>query len=224
MKKRKKRIKIKGLIKLILFLALVGGILYFLYNLCDTSIKNIYISGNNYLLDQDIIELANLDNYPDFYTTSSNSIEKRIKKNPFIKDVKVKKRLFQKLNIEIEEKRALFIYDDNIYFDDKSSSNNDLSINLPILINYTPDVKFDSLIKKMTKIDFEVLEKVSEIKYDPNEYDEDRFLLYMNDSNLVYLTLTKFDYLNKYNDAVTKLEGKKGILYLDSGNYFEILG
>lgn len=224
MKKRKKRIKIKGLIKLILFLALVGGILYFLYNLCDTSIKNIYISGNNYLLDQDIIELANLDNYPDFYTTSSNSIEKRIKKNPFIKSVKVKKRLFQKLNIEIEEKRALFIYDDNIYFDDKSSSNNDLSINLPILINYTPDVKFDSLIKKMTKIDFEVLEKVSEIKYDPNEYDEDRFLLYMNDSNLVYLTLTKFDYLNKYNDAVTKLEGKKGILYLDSGNYFEILG
>ena len=224
MKKRKKRIKIKGLIKLILFLALVGGILYFLYNLCDTSIKNIYISGNNYLLDQDIIELANLDNYPDFYTTSSNSIEKKIKKTPFIKSVKVKKRLFQKLNIEIEEKRALFIYDDNIYFDDKSSSNNDLSINLPILINYTPDVKFDSLIKKMTKIDFEVLEKVSEIKYDPNEYDEDRFLLYMNDSNLVYLTLTKFDYLNKYNDAVTKLEGKKGILYLDSGNYFEILG
>ena len=224
MKKRKKRIKIKGLIKLILFLALVGGILYFLYNLCDTSIKNIYISGNNYLSDQDIIEIAKLDNYPDFYTTSSNSIEKRIKKNPFIKSVKVKKRLFQKLNIEIEEKRALFIYDDNIYFDDKSSSNNDLSINLPILINYTPDVKFDSLIKKMTKIDFEVLEKVSEIKYDPNEYDEDRFLLYMNDSNLVYLTLTKFDYLNKYNDAVTKLEGKKGILYLDSGNYFEILG
>ena len=223
MKKRKKRIKIKGLIKLILFLALVG-VLYFLYNLCDTSIKNIYISGNNYLSDQDIIEIAKLDNYPDFYTTSSNSIEKNIKKNSFIKDVKVKKRLFQKLSIEIEEKKALFIYDNKIYFDDKSSSNNDLSINLPILINYTPDVKFDSLIKKMTKIDFEVLEKVSEIKYDPNEYDEDRFLLYMNDTNLVYVTLTKFEYLNKYNDAVTKFEGKKGILYLDSGNYFEILG
>lgn len=224
MKKRKKRIKIKGLFKLILFLALVGGGLYFLYNLCDTSIKNIYISGNGYLSDQDIIEIANLDTYPDFYTTSSNSIEKMIRKNPFIKDVKVKKRLFQKLNIEIIENKALFIYNDKIYFDNGKSSNNDLSINLPILINYTPDVKFESLIKKMTKINFEVLEKVSEIKYDPNEYDEDRFLLYMNDSNLVYLTLTKFDYLNKYNDAVTKLEGKKGILYLDSGNYFEILG
>ena len=224
MKKRKKRIKIKGLFKLILFLALVGGVLYFLYNLCDTSIRNIYISGNDYLSDQDIIEIANLDTYPDFYTTSSNSIEKMIKKNPFIKDVKVKKRLFQKLYIEIIENKALFIYNDKIYFDNGNSSNNDLSINLPILINYTPDVKFESLIKKMTKINFEVLEKVSEIKYDPNEYDEDRFLLYMNDSNLVYLTLTKFDYLNKYNDAVTKLEGKKGILYLDSGNYFEILG
>ena len=70
--------------------------------------------------------------------------------------------------------------------------------------------------------DMEVLKKISEIKYDPNEYDEDRFLLYMNDQNYVYVTLTKFDLLDKYNETVKKLNGKKGILYLDSGNYFEI--
>ena len=44
----------------------------------------------------------------------------------------------------------------------------------------------------------------------------------MNDSNLVYVTLTKLEYLNKYNEYVKKLEGKTGTLYLDSGNYFEI--
>ena len=28
--------------------------------------------------------------------------------------------------------------------------------------------------------------------------------------------------INKYNEMIEKFEGKKGILYLDSGNYFQI--
>jgi hypothetical protein len=44
----------------------------------------------------------------------------------------------------------------------------------------------------------------------------------MNDGNLVYITVSKTDLLNKYLNIVKKLNNKKGILYLDSGNYFEI--
>ena len=44
----------------------------------------------------------------------------------------------------------------------------------------------------------------------------------MNDGNEVYVTITKLDLLNKYIDIVKKLDNKNGILYLDSGNYFEI--
>ena len=44
----------------------------------------------------------------------------------------------------------------------------------------------------------------------------------MNDDNYVYITLTKLDLINKYNETLEQLEGKKGILYLDSGNYFKI--
>ena len=52
-------------------------------------------------------------------------------------------------------------------------------------------------------------------------YDEDRFILYMNDSNRVYINLPKFKNFNDYDKMVTKFEGKTGKLYLDSGNYFE---
>ena len=58
--------------------------------------------------------------------------------------------------------------------------------------------------------------------YSPTKYDEDRFILYMNDSNRVYINLPKFKSFNKYDEMVTKFEGKTGRLYLDSGNYFEI--
>ena len=46
-------------------------------------------------------------------------------------------------------------------------------------------------------------------------------MLYMIDGNYVYATLTRFDSVNYYNDIYPTLGGKKGILYLDSGNHFQ---
>ena len=45
----------------------------------------------------------------------------------------------------------------------------------------------------------------------------------MTDGNYVYLTLTKFTQLNYYEDVLEKIGGQKGILYLDSGNHFQIM-
>ena len=44
----------------------------------------------------------------------------------------------------------------------------------------------------------------------------------MNDGNYVYINLYKFLNLNKYIEIVKNFGNKKGIIYLDSGNYFEI--
>ena len=44
----------------------------------------------------------------------------------------------------------------------------------------------------------------------------------MVDGNYVHITLSKIEKINKYNSIVNELEGKKGIIYLDSGDYVEI--
>ena len=74
----------------------------------------------------------------------------------------------------------------------------------------------------MSQVKDDALSKISDIEYQPNEFDKDRFLLYMDDGNMVYLTLTKFKMINRYNEVLSQLEGHKGILYLDSGNHFKI--
>ena len=76
----------------------------------------------------------------------------------------------------------------------------------------------------MIKIDKDILLKISHIEYSPNEVDKERFLLYMTDANYVYITLSKIEKINKYNSIVQELENKKGIIYLDSGDYVEIKG
>ena len=90
------------------------------------------------------------------------------------------------------------------------------------MVGDIPPAKYNSFVRQMKKIETSVLKEVSEIYYKPTEIDEDRFLLAMNDGNYVYLTLTKFNYLNYYDNMLLEFNGRKGVLYLDSGNTFQI--
>ena len=74
----------------------------------------------------------------------------------------------------------------------------------------------------MTLVNKSILSKISEIEYTPSTIDKEKFLFLMNDGNYVYITLSKIDLINTYNEIYPTLEGKKGILHLDSGNHFEI--
>ncbi len=220
--KKKIRIRILPIIIIIFILTLLSGSVYLLSLI---PIKNIYISGNNYLKDQEIIELAKIENYPSFLKTRTKDMKKNIKKSPYVKSVTIKKKILGIVEIQIEEYNILFRKEENnkIVLEDKEELIDNEKYQVPILLNYIPDTKYDSFIKGMNQVTPSIKNQISEIRYYPNTQDEDRFLLYMNDGNYVYLTLTKFKQVNYYEDVLEKLDGKKGILYLDSGNHFKIM-
>lgn len=220
--KKKIRIRILPIIIIIFILTLLSGSVYLLSLI---PIKNIYISGNNYLKDQEIIELAKIENYPSFLKTRMKDMKKNIKKSPYVKSVTIKKKILGIVEIQIEEYNILFRKEENnkIVLEDKEELIDNEKFQVPILLNYIPDTKYDSFIKGMNQVTPSIKNQISEIRYYPNTQDEDRFLLYMNDGNYVYLTLTKFKQINYYEDVLEKLDGKKGILYLDSGNHFKIM-
>lgn len=195
------------------------------YYLSKEPIKNIVVLGNTYISDEEIIETAKIDNYPSFVTTLSSSIKNRLKKNPIIKDVNVKKSLGYVLTIEIEEYKVFFnIRSSNEYMLDNGDKLSVLSYNIdvPILINYVPDERLEKLTKKFNNVNYDTIMKISEIEYTPTDYDQERFLFYMRDGNEVYVTLNKIKEFGNYSKIKSQLGKKKGILYLDSGNYFEI--
>ncbi len=220
--KKKIRIRILPIIIIIFILTLLSGSVYLLSLI---PIKNIYISGNNYLKDQEIIELAKIENYPSFLKTRTKDMKKNIKKSPYVKSVTINKKILGIVEIQIEEYNILFRKEENnkIVLDDKEELIDNEKFQVPILLNYIPDTKYDSFIKGMNQVTPSIKNQISEIRYYPNTQDEERFLLYMNDGNYVYLTLTKFKQINYYEDVLEKLDGKKGILYLDSGNHFKIM-
>jgi len=220
-KNKKKKIKIK--FKFIFFLILLICLIVLgIYYISGIKITNIYISGNDYLKDQEIIELANIQDYPPVLKNSSFELEKKLKDNIYIKDAKVTKKKFTQVFITIEENRPLFY---NLLTMKTVLLDNQITIdrfNIPVLINNIPDRMYQDFINKMAEIDVDILNKISEIKYIPDEVDDERFLLSMTDYNYVYLTLNKFESINNYNDIIKQFDNKKGILYLNSGGYFEI--
>lgn len=224
-KKGKRRFRIFLLVMIFLILLLFAVVMLCAY-VFKVPTRSIIVQGNSIVSDEEILKSAGLDHDSNFILASSNDVESSVKKNSFIKSVKVKKNWLLEINIYVEEYKPFFIREDTNTIvassGDEISNSEDYTLAIPSLINYVPDTKYKDLIKKMNRIDYSLIKKISQIMYSPTKYDEDRFILYMNDSNRVYINLPKFKSFNKYDEMVTKFEGKTGRLYLDSGNYFEI--
>lgn len=219
--KEKKKTKIKYK-KLIIFLIVFTILLLGLISFLRLNITNIYISGNKLLTEKQIIDIAKISNYPNTFLNLSPIIEDRLEKDIYIKNAKVHKKWFTITYIEIEENRPLFYDETNketVLFDKKTVKE---KLEVPTLINMIPDTMYQKFIEKMKEIDEDILNKISEIKYDKNDVDETRFLFTMNDGNYAYLTLNTFEKINDYIDIIKTFNNNKGILYLDSGGYFQI--
>lgn len=220
-KVKKKKLKIKSvLITLIigLIIVLVG------IDIIKMPVKNIYITGNTILNDKTIIDIAGLEDYPLYISTYFSKIKKKLLANDYIKQVKIKRTLTRKIYIDIEEYKPLFIYKEKLMLSSTESVDNIYNINYVPYITNDIDKILKDFTNKMELVDKDILFKISHIEYTPNDVDKERFLFYMVDSNYVYITLSKIDKINKYNSIVQKLENKKGIIYLDSGDYVEIKG
>ncbi|MBR4262706.1 MAG: FtsQ-type POTRA domain-containing protein [Bacilli bacterium] len=216
-KVKKKKIRI---VPLLIFLVVLIVLILCIKMLLSTKTHNIIITGNNILSDQTIIEEAGLTNYPEYFKVSTRKMKKKLKHNPYIKDVKIERRFFNifKINI-VEEKVLLYDFPNQNYI----LSNGEVVISdkdflgVPTLLNHVSDTVYDRFVKKLDALDTDVLKQISEIKYDPSSYDETRFFLTMNDGNYVYINIPNFKSLDLYNKIYPNFDGHKGILFLDSG-------
>ena len=225
-KKIVKKRKLKVFNFLIVLLVLIG-LFFGVYELTKVPIKNIIIKNTKYLNDDYFIELAELKDYPSFILTNDYRLEKKLKTSKYINSARIKKKIGFIIEIEVDENRPLFYNTTNnkyVLGNEKEVKEDEISYNfrVPRLLNYVPDQKYKKFVTGMHNIKEDTLSKISDIEYKPNDYDKDRFLLYMDDGNVVYLTLTKFKMINHYNDVLKQLENHKGILYLDNGNHFQI--
>ena len=222
-KRRKLNVK-----RFIIFLIIVFIIINVIYSILNIRIRQIEITGTNRLSDTEIIEVADLVDYPKLLLTPSYLIKNKIKTLPLVNDVKISKNLYGKLSIKVDEAKVLFLNraENKYVLSNFKTIDNNNYLGVPTLINYVPDEIYTKLVNGLKDIDENILEMISEIEYNPSKslskeiIDETRFLLRMNDQNTVYMNTINIAQLNKYieiSSAIIASRGQeKGILYLDS--------
>lgn len=215
--KKKRRIKYKNII-IFLILILLIVILYF--KIFNVNLSTVYVTGNEILTDEEVIQIAKISK-----KSSDNSIiniKKRLENNKYILSATVsKKNNLKEVYIDIKENRPLFIYNDQTILTDGTKVSE--KYNIPIVTNEIDSSIYEQFLNKFSNIDYSISTHISEIKYYPNDVDKKRFLFTMSDGNYVYLTLNLLSNINEYLKIIKNFEGKKGILYLDSGKYFQVI-
>lgn len=208
---------------MLLTLYLIIMAFYYYFNL---PIKNIVIKGNKIITDEEILNVSDLNNSKYMFKLNTRNVTKKIKSLNIISDVTVKKSLTGKLEVSVKEQKVLYysVLDKSYVLENGKMIENVEVIGVPILVNYVPtDIK-NNLIKKMSSINYDNLSLISEIEYSPNikdniTIDANRFLLRMNDGNIVYINLANFEKMDKYMEVYATLnEGQKGVIYFDSSS------
>ena len=117
-------------------------------------------------------------------------------------ELKIRKSFFNVLNIYITEYKPLFIKGDKLILEGGISTDI-VECKVPVLTNEVDNDVYNDFIKEMLKLKSSVRGQIS-------------------DGNHVYVNIAKFSKLNYYDEIYPTLNNKKGTLYLDSGNHFEV--
>lgn len=222
MKKVKKKVKLKFIPLLLMFLILV--MLFFLFkHISKIKPSLILIRGNELLSDREIINEGNLREFK--YFSFNNTSKKKLEKNKIIKKVDIKRKFLFTIEVTIEEKKvilyektsSLYILEDN----EKVKINKNIEV--PVLNNKIINTVEKSFINKFSLLNKSVKYRISEIFYQPTEYDSALFLMYMKDGNHVYVNVSNLEKLNHYDKTVESIGyDKKGIFRFDALVYNNI--
>ena len=102
-KVKKKKRKIKGIVKFIIFILLISGIIAFLKSPFFT-LQKISVKGNNKLTAAEVIKLSKIEINKNMFQKNLISLSKNLKQNPYIKSVSLKIISSSELEFDVVER------------------------------------------------------------------------------------------------------------------------
>ena len=239
----KKKKKIKTIIKLItLILLIIGGVVFALVSPIF-NINEINVINNEQISTDTIISLSQLQIGQNLFRFNKNKVEKEIKTNPYIESVSIKRKIPNKVEITIEERKKNY----NVEFlNGYAYINNqgyileisEQKLDLPVIQGISTEA--DQIIEgnRLNTQDLSKLETVIQIMNICKDYeldtkistiditDKSDYILYMEEEKKTIHLGDESNLSNKMLYVPAILEenkGKEGIIYVngDINNNFK---
>ena len=203
---REKRFRIiKIFLKILMLIAIIIGIILFLFISPIFNIKNINVQGNKKVQSEEISSLSKLQLEENIFRFSSKEIEENVKENAYIDTVEVKRKIPNTVEITVSERTAKYQLEYGnafVYIDMNGNilEISDQNANLPIIRGY---VTKQEDIKAGNKL----------VNEDCNKLISVEKFLKAAQSNQIYDIIT---YVNISNDKnyIMELPSKGKVAYL----------
>ena len=105
---KKRKLILKIIRTIVLIGILIGTLIYILLSPLF-NIKDVTVTGNNKLSREEIISLSEIRTEENIFKTSKNDIKNRIKTNPYVENVKIRRKLPDKVEIIVVERVATYM-------------------------------------------------------------------------------------------------------------------
>lgn len=239
--RKNKKIK-KNMKRISLFLVIIGGGIFTLVSPIF-NIKEIQVSNNNQIATETIVSISQLQLGQNLFRFNKNQVEKKIKTNPYVETVNVKRKIPNKIEIQIKERDKNY----NVEFlNGYAYINNqgyileisEQKLDLPVIIGIS--TKQEQVVEgnRLDEEDLGKLEVVIQIMNICKDYDLNKkvssiditnkndYVIYMEEEKKTIHLGDESNLSNKmlYVQAIIKEnEGKEGYIYLngDINNNFK---
>lgn len=105
---KKRKLILKIIRTIVLIGILIGTLIYILLSPLF-NIKDVAVTGNNKLSREEIISLSEIRTEENIFKTSKNDIKNKIKTNPYVENVKIRRKLPDKVEIIVVERVATYM-------------------------------------------------------------------------------------------------------------------
>lgn len=213
-KQRTRKKKIKKILR-VTFVFLTGillATLVFLYDKSDYSkILSVDVIGNQYVMDQEVLDEIGFKPGASFYSFLSSSLENKVPEDSFVDSIKVTKHWFnQSMTIEVTEKKVIgYRITDKIELVAQDGSLKGLLTgqlsHLQDLVRFSgfnENAHLDPLVDGLSRVEPVLYSNISEIIRDPKTYDENYLKVMMADGVQLYTSIYSLESL----DATTFTE------------------
>ena len=110
-KRKKRNKKIKFVLEILLFLAIIAGGIIFAMLSPIFNIQEIQVNNNNQVSGDTIISLSELKIEENIFRFSTSKVVRKIKENAYIENVKIHRKIPNIVQIEIEEREHIYSAD-----------------------------------------------------------------------------------------------------------------
>lgn len=207
---KKKKSKIANVAKwLMLFVLLIGSIIYFLMSPLF-NIKQIEVLQNSKITDNEIISLSEIAPNENIFKILDWQVKDKIKQNAYIDDVKIKRILPDKLQITVTERTTTYMLqciNSYAYINNQGYilEINNVKLNVPIITGYKTPIEEIKTGNRLQEEDLHKLETVIKILETANSYE-------------IGNQINKFNIEDKNNYEVFLEEEKKTAYLGDASN------